>query len=135
MKGILALGCVALGLLLAGCVSPEKQRAMDQQTCAGYGFSPGTDSFANCMMTTAQKRQEQRAADRRQQEMNATIAAQAQRDRDAQAAAAASKPTTTYDSTGFPTIEMPKMDVPNTSNCTRTMTSSSNAGSLTMSCN
>jgi hypothetical protein len=56
---------------------------MDQQACTGYGFTLGTDAFANCMMTTAQKRQEQQAADRRRQETNAAIAAQAQRDRDA----------------------------------------------------
>ena len=134
MKRIVALSCGALGLLLAGCVSPDEQRAMDQQSCASYGFSPGTDAFANCMMTTAQKRQEQQAADRRQREMNAAIAAQAQRDRDAQAATA-SRPTTTYDSTGFPTIEMPKMDVPNPSNCSRNMRSAGNAGALTMACN
>jgi hypothetical protein len=133
MKWTIALACVAL--LLAGCVSPEKQRAMDEQTCAGYGFSQGTDAFANCMMTTAQKRQEQQAADRRQQQMNDAIAAQAQRDRDAQAAAAAAKPATTYDSSGFPTIDMPKVDTPNMSNCNRSVATSANAGSLTMSCN
>jgi hypothetical protein len=135
MKRIAPLTCAMLGLLLAGCVSPEEQRAMDQQTCAGYGFAAGTDAFANCMMTTAQKRQEQQAADRRQREQNAAIAAQAQRDRDAQAAAAASRPTTTYDRSGFPNIEMPKMDMPDTSNCQRNISTAGNAGSMTMTCN
>ena len=41
---------------LTGCVSPEGQHALDQQTCAGYGFIPGTDAFAHCMMNTADKR-------------------------------------------------------------------------------
>jgi hypothetical protein len=51
--------------LLGGCVSPEEQRAMDQQQCSGYGFSPGSDAFANCMMKTTQQRDAQAAADRR----------------------------------------------------------------------
>jgi len=50
---------------LAGCVSPEEQCAMDQRQCTGYGFAPGTDAFANCMMTTSQQRDAQMAADRR----------------------------------------------------------------------
>lgn len=47
--------------LLAGCAvgpTPEQRRAADQQTCLGYGFQPGTESFANCMMQTAQRRQD-----------------------------------------------------------------------------
>jgi hypothetical protein len=51
--------------LLAGCVSPEEQRAMDQRQCTGYGFTPATDAFANCMMNTSQQRDAQAAADRR----------------------------------------------------------------------
>jgi hypothetical protein len=51
--------------LLVGCVSPEEQRAMDQQQCSGYGFTPGSDAFANCMMHTSQQRDAQTAADRR----------------------------------------------------------------------
>jgi hypothetical protein len=62
LSGVLALGCT---LLLAGCVSPEEQRAMDQQKCAGYGFQPETVAFANCMMSTSQQRDAQQAADHR----------------------------------------------------------------------
>jgi hypothetical protein len=62
LAGSLALGCA---LLLAGCVSPEEQRAMDQQKCAGYGFQPETVAFANCMMSTSQQRDAQQAADHR----------------------------------------------------------------------
>ena len=49
---------------LIGCVSPEEQRAMDQRQCAGYGFTPGTDAFANCMISTSQQRDSQAAAHR-----------------------------------------------------------------------
>jgi hypothetical protein len=74
---IVALGLFAGLALLAACgPTPAEQRAMDQNSCAGYGFTPGTDAFANCMMTTAQRRAnaeqrraDQAAADRRQQAM------------------------------------------------------------------
>jgi len=50
--------------LLIGCVSPEEQRAVDPRQCSGYGFAPGTDAFANCMMNASQQRDAQAAADR-----------------------------------------------------------------------
>ena len=37
-------------------ITPAQQHAMDQQTCAGYGFQPGSDNYANCMMQTAHRR-------------------------------------------------------------------------------
>jgi hypothetical protein len=47
---LLALGT----LLLSGCVTPEQkaaeQHANDQRKCEGFGFQPGTDKFAECMM-------------------------------------------------------------------------------------
>ncbi len=130
------IGCALLGLALTGCVSPEEQRAMDQQTCMGYGFAPGTDSFANCMMATAQKRDEQQAAARRHQQMQDAIDAQRKATEAATAAAAANRPSPepSRDSTGFPTITMPTMPSIDTSNCTRSATSSGNAGSMTMTC-
>jgi hypothetical protein len=59
--------------LLASCApSPEEQAAAaaaqhsaDQNKCYGYGFQPGTDAFARCMMSTATQRDAQQAADRR----------------------------------------------------------------------
>ena len=39
----------AVALALASCVTPEELRRQDEATCAGYGFHPGTDAFANCM--------------------------------------------------------------------------------------
>ena len=37
-------------LALAGCVSAEDQRTTDQDKCASYGYQPGTNRFADCMM-------------------------------------------------------------------------------------
>jgi hypothetical protein len=63
-------------LAVAGCISAEDQRAMDQDKCSSFGFQPGTNSFANCMMEQSSQREadEQRSLDR--------IEAQEQRDRD-----------------------------------------------------
>jgi hypothetical protein len=139
-SGVSAVGvCV---ILLASCTSPEEQRAMDQQQCIGYGFTPGTDGAANCMMGIAQQRRAEWAADQRQRDQNAAIAAiaaQAQRDRDAQAArdaAAAAVGTGTTDS-GFPRIDIPEVEMPTAPanmNCTRTVVTSGNAGSVTEHC-
>jgi hypothetical protein len=66
--------CVSTILLvLASCgPTPEQQAATaaaqhadDQNKCASYGFQPGTDGFAHCMMNTAAQREAQQAADRR----------------------------------------------------------------------
>ncbi|SFU22285.1 hypothetical protein [Mesorhizobium sp. YR577] len=43
-------------LAVAGCVSSEDQRAMDQDKCASYGYRPGTNRFADCMMDQDQQR-------------------------------------------------------------------------------
>ncbi|MBN9561869.1 MAG: hypothetical protein J0H14_14255 [Alphaproteobacteria bacterium] len=90
---VAAFAALGIGLLLAGCgPTPEEQRAMDQQRCGGYGFAQGSEAFANCMMSTAQQREAQQAADRRAQaardaaDKRARDAAQAakdQADRDA----------------------------------------------------
>ncbi|WP_348639330.1 hypothetical protein [Aquamicrobium sp. LC103] len=49
---------------------------MDQEKCASFGYRPGTDNFANCMMVQNSQRaeEEERSLDR--------MAAQEQRDRD-----------------------------------------------------
>jgi hypothetical protein len=53
-------------LALAGCVSDEEQRSMDQDKCYSFGFQPGTDALANCMMNQSAQRNEdeQRSLDR-----------------------------------------------------------------------
>lgn len=45
---MLALTAAAL---LAGCqtITPEQQRAMDEQQCRNYGFKRGTTAFATCL--------------------------------------------------------------------------------------
>lgn len=50
-----------LGLNLAGCgtVSPQEQHFADQSQCANYGYKPGTNQFANCMMKLDTRRQDQ----------------------------------------------------------------------------
>lgn len=35
--------------LAVSCVSPEELRRADEARCAGYGFKPGTNDFANCL--------------------------------------------------------------------------------------
>ena len=64
------LGLIVLGmsyLLVSGCetVTPQQQHAMDQQRCAGYGYAPGTDRFADCMMNTSQRREDTAIAQKR----------------------------------------------------------------------
>lgn len=60
-------------LVIAGCVTADE---VYQDTCTSFGFKPGTDAFANCMMEQSARHDadEQRAQDR--------IYAQEQRDRE-----------------------------------------------------
>lgn len=51
-KIILITGLITV---LSGCLSPQQIRQQQAQTCAGYGFKPGTNQFAQCMMAQAQK--------------------------------------------------------------------------------
>jgi hypothetical protein len=97
------IAIVAFGaaLLLAGCgPTPEQQaaaaaqqRAQDQAQCAGYGFKPDTDAFAQCMMTIGTKREDQAAADARAAKARKEAAYQACRAR----AAAQNPPSPTDD--------------------------------------
>lgn len=42
---------LAGALVLTSCITTEEQRiARYHERCAGYGFTPGTDSFATCVM-------------------------------------------------------------------------------------
>ncbi|MBM2886533.1 hypothetical protein [Chromobacterium amazonense] len=63
-------GCA---LALTACVSPQELHAMDQNACASFGFQPGTDGFAKCMMKQSEKRsQENRARmEEAQKQLNA----------------------------------------------------------------
>jgi hypothetical protein len=75
-------------VLLAACVSPEQQRAADQQQCVGFGFAPGTDAFANCMLRISQQRQSEIAAQQRQQQQLDAAAAEQEKQRRAEQDAA-----------------------------------------------
>ena len=48
-KRSLRLICAMCAPALAACVSPEELRHQDEAMCAGYGFHPLTDAFANCL--------------------------------------------------------------------------------------
>lgn len=50
------LPILLLPLAAAGCVSAEDQRAADQDRCSSYGYRPGTNAFADCMMSQDFKR-------------------------------------------------------------------------------
>lgn len=74
---LLITGLAGLALLTACAPSSDDvanrqavQHTSDQQTCSGYGFTPGTDAFANCMMSTSQNRTAQEQIQRQQ---NTTI--------------------------------------------------------------
>ena len=46
----------AFTLGLAACVTPQERHAMDNGQCYEFGFEPGTDAFAQCMMDLHQQR-------------------------------------------------------------------------------
>jgi hypothetical protein len=57
MKWLILTALIAL----AACA--EHDRAVDVDRCTGYGFRPGTDQFANCLMyVDQQRRSDSRAA-------------------------------------------------------------------------
>lgn len=85
-------------LLLAACVSPQEQQAMDQEQCSSFGFRPGTDAFANCMMQQSAQR-----ADLAERQMEADEIADVERDRRARGDDV--DPTPQYDSEGNPNFD------------------------------
>ncbi|MGI8389175.1 hypothetical protein [Brucella anthropi] len=44
-------------LAVAGCVTAEE---VDQDKCSSFGFRPGTDAFANCMMEQSARADDER---------------------------------------------------------------------------
>ncbi len=86
---IAVLAPVGALVMLAGCgPTPEEQaaaaaaqHAQDEARCSGFGFSPNTDAYAQCMMTLSTKRDDQAAADARA----AKARAQAKKNADYQA--------------------------------------------------
>ena len=59
MKLVLVL--IATSMLLGGCATAAERAAQradrDNAKCAGYGFKPGTEAFAQCRMTQDVERQ------------------------------------------------------------------------------
>ncbi|WP_109125324.1 hypothetical protein [Dyella sp. C11] len=76
------LPAVMIGLSLCACLSgcetvtPQQQHASDEQTCASYGYQPGTDKFADCMMSTAHRRDDAKAAQQNQREHDRQLSIQ-----------------------------------------------------------
>ncbi|GLQ99392.1 hypothetical protein [Dyella mobilis] len=77
-RELVAFVVLGTSMILAGCAvdtrpSPQ-QTAADQTTCQGYGYQPGTNRFADCMMSLANRRsdslekQQRDAAQWRQQQ-------------------------------------------------------------------
>jgi hypothetical protein len=52
MKSLLTIAAIALAL--AGCAHPAERTIAEE--CKAYGFTPGTEAFANCQMYVAQAR-------------------------------------------------------------------------------
>lgn len=61
-RNVVVLVMLGISASLTGCVdtrpSPQ-QTAQDQATCQGYGYQPGSDRFADCMMSQANRRSDQ----------------------------------------------------------------------------
>jgi hypothetical protein len=55
---------------LSGCMDPAQiraeQHASDRERCTGYGYQPGTDAFADCMMRSDEKREYAEQRERQQ---------------------------------------------------------------------
>ncbi len=52
MRVSIVLGSLAALLALTACqtLTPEERRARYVDTCRGYGFRPGTDPMAGCLL-------------------------------------------------------------------------------------
>jgi len=139
---MVAAGLVAVGLvgtMISGCAELEaQQRAADQAQCQGYGYQPGTDQFANCMMATQQQRVAAWHEADRQANENKQREADRQALKDAAASMGQSKPQSSEAMDGFipKSAEQgftPKSAGSSGSNCTTTTTTTQtdNAGTST----
>lgn len=55
---------LAFAVIISACqtVTPEQRRAADLGTCRGYGFKPGTEGMATCLMNQELDRRAQARA-------------------------------------------------------------------------
>lgn len=44
------VSAVLLSAVLSGCISAPEMAARHRQACVTYGFSPGTETYANCLL-------------------------------------------------------------------------------------
>lgn len=98
MRAIVVCGALAAAIsCVGGCAALDKMNAdhqayllnVDKQKCSGFGFAPGTDAFAHCMMNLSQQRTAQEAQAQRQADYNKMVAEQRDKDRAALKDAAA----------------------------------------------
>lgn len=47
---IASIAALGLALLASGCVSLAERRALDEERCRSYGFRPGSEAFASCLL-------------------------------------------------------------------------------------
>lgn len=51
MRNFVLLGLVAFpAVALGGCIGSQEMLARHEATCAAYGFVPGSQGFANCLL-------------------------------------------------------------------------------------
>lgn len=78
----LAVGsAVVLAALGVGCASPTDLAEADRQKCAGFGFEPGTDEYARCVMKLSQQRDAQQHERQLQQDHDRAVSEQMDKDR------------------------------------------------------
>ncbi|MES2137230.1 MAG: hypothetical protein V4502_09255 [Pseudomonadota bacterium] len=41
---------MGLAIALTGCITPAQMQARHAATCASYGFAPGSEGYALCML-------------------------------------------------------------------------------------
>lgn len=47
---VVMFGVTAGGLMVAGCIGPQEMAQRHRATCDSYGFTPGTQAYANCLL-------------------------------------------------------------------------------------
>src|SRR6188768_2330075 len=64
MRLALLATLAVIGTALTSCqtITPEERRAADQQSCARFGFRPGTDAMARCLLDIELDRRAERRA-------------------------------------------------------------------------
>lgn len=59
MKKIIVIAALTVSIAACSTTTPAERRALNQNTCAGYGFKAGTDAYATCMMNLDLDQQQQ----------------------------------------------------------------------------